>query len=68
MKCLFLRMRDPSIETLDYFVTMLIGEDLHSSESQEFLDQIHKLFTDYRNKFNDNIQKLVLNFKNMRDR
>jgi hypothetical protein len=64
MKCLFLRIRDPSVETLDNFVMMITGEDLYSDISQEFLDRIRKSFTDYRNKFNDNIQKLILDFKN----
>ncbi len=68
MKCFFLRMRDPSIEILDNFVIKITGNYLHSNESQEFLDRIHKSFTDYRNKFNDSIQKLVFDFKNTRER
>lgn len=68
MKCLFLRARDPSVESLDNFITMITGEHLHSKGSQEFLDRVRKSFTDYRNKFNDSIQKLILDFKNTRER
>jgi hypothetical protein len=68
MKCLFLRARNLSVEAFDNFITMITGEHLHSKDSQEFLDRVRKSFTDYRNKFNDVIKKLVLDFKNTRER
>ena len=67
MKCLFLRARNPSVESLDNFIMMITGEHLHSMKSQEFLDRVRKSFTDYRNKFNDSIQRLVVDFKDTRE-
>ena len=68
MKCLFLRIRDPSVESLDNFVVMITGKNLYSDESQDFLERIRKAFIDYRNKFNENIQKQVSKFKNTSER
>jgi len=68
MKCLFLRARDPPVESLDSFIKMITGEHLHSKESHEFLDRVRKSFTDYRNKYNENIQKLIQEFKRSGER
>ena len=68
MKCLFLRTRNPSVESLDRFVGMVTHGNLHSNESQEFLERIRRSFIDYRNKYNENIQKLVMDFKSTRER
>jgi hypothetical protein len=65
MKCLFLRIRDPSVEILDNFVITITREHLHNNMSQEFLDCVRKSFTDYRNKFNDNIQRIISDFRSM---
>ena len=64
MKTFFLRVRNPSVESLDEFVMMITNEPLHSSTSQEFLNQVRKSFTDFRNKFNESIQKLISDVKN----
>jgi hypothetical protein len=68
MKCFFLRSRYPSVESLDSFIKMISGENLHSDKSCEFMDRARKSFTDYRNKYNESILNLVRNFKDTKER
>lgn len=70
MKCVFLKVRNPSIETCDDFIRKITGDDdlYHSDESQGYFKHMRKAFTNYRNKFNDSIQELITLFKDSRER
>lgn len=60
MKCVFLRVRNPSVETCDDFIKKITGDgNLYSDESQGYQKQMRKAFIDYRNKYNDCIQELI---------
>ncbi|EXX65947.1 hypothetical protein RirG_128460 [Rhizophagus irregularis DAOM 197198w] len=55
VKCLFLRVRNPSSEALDNLVVKIFQFKIYTSKARGYLDKTRKSLTDFRNKFNQNI-------------
>ncbi|CAB4445991.1 unnamed protein product [Rhizophagus irregularis] len=66
VKCLFLRVRNPSSEALDDLVVKIFRFKIYTSEAKGYLDKTRKSLTDFRNKFNQNILNLVREYKEIR--
>ncbi|CAB4398581.1 unnamed protein product [Rhizophagus irregularis] len=63
VKCLFLRVRNPSSEALDNLVVKIFQFKIYTSEARGYLDKTRKSLTDFRNKFNQNILNLGYDWK-----
>jgi hypothetical protein len=68
LKCLFLRVRDPSQAILDQFIKLVCGYDPYTEEAKSAMKATHKSLGDYRSKFNIAIAKLVLDFKKLKQK
>ncbi|CAB4373269.1 unnamed protein product [Rhizophagus irregularis] len=66
VKCLFLRVRNPSSEALDNLVVKIFRFKIYTSEARGYLNKTHKSLTYFRNKFNQNILNLVREYKEIR--
>ena len=68
LKCLFLRARDPEKNAFEELVRQIFNHDLNSAEGIECLRTANRNFSDFRNKFLDNIEEAVNVFKKNRVR
>ncbi|CAB4398401.1 unnamed protein product [Rhizophagus irregularis] len=66
VKCLFLRVRNPSSEALNNLVVKIFQFKIYTSEARGYLDKTRKSLTDFRNRFNQNILNLVREYKEIR--
>ena len=68
LECLFLRVRDPDKTLFEDLVRQIFNCDLNSAEGINWLRSAHRNFNDFRNKFFDNIDELIDEFKEIRIR
>jgi hypothetical protein len=67
LKCLFLHARGPEKSAFEELVQQIFSYDLNSAEGIECLRMANtRHFSDFRNKFLDNIKKVVDIFKKKR--
>ena len=66
IKCLFLRARNSHNETFDELIVKIFKVKIYSNEGKSLLEQTRKSFTDFRNKFNQNILNEINKYKNIR--
>ena len=65
---MFLRIRDPSVTTLDNFIRLVCGHDPYTEEAKTIMKASRKRLGDYRNKLNTAVIKLVEEFKELKQR
>jgi hypothetical protein len=63
---LFLRARSPRGEVFDDLITKIFKIKIYTNEAKSYLERTRKFFTDFRNKFNQNISNTVDEFKEIR--
>ena len=56
-------MRDPPSEAFDGIAKYIFGIDINSSKAKWIIKHIRDVFIDFRNKYNDNVFKLVEEYK-----
>ena len=67
LKCLFLRVRNPSGDILDDLVKKVFTNyEIHSEQTIRVVTHFRNSFNDYQNKYNKAILSLVENYKMMR--
>ncbi|GBC25343.2 hypothetical protein GLOIN_2v1840951 [Rhizophagus irregularis DAOM 181602=DAOM 197198] len=66
LKCLFLRARGPEKSAFEELVRQVFNYDLNSAEGIKCLRAASRNFSDFRNKFLDNIEEAVTIFKKKR--
>jgi hypothetical protein len=65
---LFLRNRDLSIATLDYFIKLVCGCEPYTEEAKAITKVSRKILGDYCNKLNTAVATLVSEFKQIKQR
>ena len=68
IKCLFLRIRNPSLPNIDEFVKKIFGYSPYTKEALEAQSRTKKTLGDFRHKFNLSVIKLVKAFKESQER
>ncbi|CAG8831784.1 4237_t:CDS:2, partial [Cetraspora pellucida] len=68
IKCLFLRMRNPSSTCIDEFIKRIFGYSPCSNEGKEIETRTKKALGDFRHKLNLSVVELIDNFKKTRER
>lgn len=66
IKCLWLRCREPSDETVEDFIKEIFDYDLFSSDAEEVISHSKRTLSDFRSKFNKKIEALVRELKEKR--
>jgi hypothetical protein len=66
MKCLFLRMRNPPSITFDEMITKVFAININSKEGKDLLSRTKSTFGDFRNKYNDAVEKFIKDYKEQR--
>ena len=66
VKCLFLRFRNPPSQILDEIIEKIFNVKVYSDVAKKYLEKTRKTFTDFRNKFNQNILESVDEYKKIR--
>jgi hypothetical protein len=68
IKCLFLRTRNPTKNILDELIKNIFNMEPYTDEATNILKKTQRSFTDFRNKYNDQLLKLVEEFNNKQNR
>ena len=68
IKCLFLRIRNPSSTNIDEFVKKIFGYFSYSKEALEMQSRTKKTLGDFRHKYNLSVMELVKTFKESQER
>ncbi|RIA88248.1 hypothetical protein C1645_826664 [Glomus cerebriforme] len=66
LKCLFLRVQNPKKSAFEDLVQQIFGYDLNSAEEINWLRTANRNFSDFCNKFLDNVEKTVNMLKEKR--
>ena len=67
VKCLFLRVRNPPADAIDDLVIKVFKiTNIHSGKATTLIKDTKTTFRDFRNKYNDNVMKLVDSYKKIR--
>lgn len=66
IKCLFLRFRNPPSQILDEMIAKIFNVKVYANVAKRYLEKTRKSFTDFRNKFNQNILESVEEYKKIR--
>ena len=66
IKCLFLRFRNPPSQILDEIIAKIFNVKVYANVAKRYLEKTRKSFTDFRNKFNQNILESVEEYKKIR--
>ena len=66
IKCLFLRFQNPPSQILDEIITKIFNVKVYANVAKRYLEKTRKSFTDFRNKFNQNILESVEEYKKIR--
>ncbi len=59
-------MRDPPSEAFDGIAKNIFGVELNSGKAKWVIKRIRETLTDFRNKYNDGVLKLVEDYKRTR--
>jgi hypothetical protein len=59
-------VRNPRNETFDELIVKIFKVKIYSNEGKSLLERTRKSFTDFRNKFNQNILNEINEYKNIR--
>jgi hypothetical protein len=66
VKCLFLRFRDPPSTILDEVISKIFNVKIYSDVAKKYLEKTRRTFSDFRNKFNQNVLEGVDEYKKIR--
>ncbi|RIA84045.1 hypothetical protein C1645_832838, partial [Glomus cerebriforme] len=66
LKCLFLRVQNPKKSAFEDLVQQIFGCDLNSAEGIDWLHTANRNFSDFHNKFLDNVEETVNMLKEKR--
>ena len=68
IKCFFLRTRNPTKNILNELIKNIFNMKPYTNEATNIFKKTQRSFTDFRNKYNDQLLKLVKKLNNKQNR
>jgi hypothetical protein len=67
-KCLFLRCRSPPASSIEELIKEIFGYEPYTDNAIDIIKHTKKVFGDFRNNFNNDIDALVTKYKERQQR